>query len=252
MSRHEQRTHIYGKHVVNMAIERTPQVIRQIFLSEQFSDAKLAAKIQRQQIPTRILPPKRTPGGLPASVNHQGIIAEIDTKALLQPLPEYLKQATLQPDSLFLLLAEVQDPHNVGAMLRSAAGFGVQAVLLPVHNQAPITGAVAKVSAGMAFAMPLIQIGNVNQTLRELQERGVRAYGLAGEGSVSIYDVAWQQPTVLVVGNEATGLREKTRAGCDKLVHIPMHPRCESLNAAAAVTASLAVWRGAHAGDTTA
>lgn len=246
MQRSGERTHVYGKHVVNMAIERMPHVIKQIFLSEQFTDAKVAAKIKRHQFATRILPPKRTPGGLPATVNHQGIIAEIDTKALLQPLPEYLKQATLQPDSLFLLLAEVQDPHNVGAMIRSAAGFGVQAVLLPVHNQAPITGAVAKVSAGMAFALPLVQIGNVNQALRDLQEHGVRAYGLAGEGSASIYDVSWQQPTVLVVGNEATGLREKTRSGCDALVQIPMHPRCESLNAAAAVTASLAIWRGAH------
>lgn len=246
MSHQEQYTHVYGKHVVNTAIEQAPHSIRQFFVSEQFSDAKLAAKIKRLQVPTHVLPPKRTPGNLPPNINHQGVIAEIDTQALLQPLSSYLKEASLRPDSLFLLLAEVQDPHNVGAMIRSAAGFGVQAVLLPTHKQAPITGAVAKVSAGMAFALPLVRVGNVNQALRELQNEGVRAYGLAGEGAASVYGVSWQQPTVLVVGNEAAGLREKTRASCDELVHIPMHPRCESLNAAAAVTASLAVWRSAH------
>jgi len=246
MVRPEQRTHVYGKHVVNTAIERAPQVIRQIFVAEQFSDAKLVAKIQRLQIKTHILPPRRTPGNLPANVNHQGIVAEIDTTKLLQPMASYLKQATLQPDSLFLLLAEVQDPHNVGAMIRSAAAFGVQAVLLPVHNQSPVTGAVAKVSAGTVFTLPLLQVGNVNQALRELQSAGMQTYGLAGEGATSVYEANWEQPTVLVVGNEASGLREKTRETCDELLRIPMHPRCESLNAAAAVTASLAVWRGAH------
>lgn len=238
--------YVYGKHVVDLALERQAAALKHIYVSPQFRDERLLAKIRRAQIKTQPLDERRLPGQLARDVNHQGLVAALDTSVLVQPYQQYIKQAPIEKNTLFLLLAEIHDPQNVGAMIRSAAAFGVQAVLLPTHQQAPLTGTVAKVSAGMVFTVPLVSIKNVNTTIADLQSRGVAAYGLAGEGAESIHLTDFSTASVLVVGNEGAGLREKTRATCDALVTIPMHPRCESLNAASAVTASLAVWSKQH------
>jgi 23S rRNA (guanosine2251-2'-O)-methyltransferase len=237
-------TYIYGKHVVDAAIEQVPHAVQYVYVAEQFSDAKLAAKLQRGGYPLRFFSAKRIPVDIPQHTNHQGVIAAIDTNKLLVSWTEFARWLPTQQGTLILLLSEIQDPHNVGAMIRSAAAFGVKAVVIVERNQAMITGAVAKVSAGTVFSVPLVRAGNLNTAIEALRDRGITVRGLVSDVSDSIYDTTWQEPSALVVGNEATGLREKTRAHCDTLVHIPMHPRCESLNAAAAVTASLAVWAG--------
>ena len=145
-------------------------------------------------------------------------------------------------------MGEVQDPHNVGAVIRSAAAFGVKGVLIPPHNQAPVTGTVVKVSAGMAFRIPLVTISNVNSTIRDLQSDGFWVYGLEGGGEANTVTEQYSKPSVFVLGNEATGLREKTREVCDELISITMHPQCESLNAAAATAIVLASWSAQHQG----
>ena len=91
------------------------------------------------------------------------------------------------------LLGEIQDPQNVGAVIRSAAAFGVSGILIPDHNQAQVTGAVVKVSAGMAFRVPLVSIGNVNTVVRDLKERGFAVYGLAGEAKQIITKEAFER-----------------------------------------------------------
>ena len=242
--RSKDTTMIFGKHAVDLALESVPAAIRSVYLAPNFSEARVAAKIKRLGCPVRPLEAGRWPHDLPQTANHQGIAASLDTSSLLRPLTDFLGDDVLKDSStLLLVLAEVQDPQNVGAMIRSAAAFGVAAVLLPQQQQAPVTGTVVKVSAGMAFRVPLVSIKNVNQAIEQLQERGVRVLGLAGTGSTSLYKHTFAQPTALVVGNEGTGLRARTASLCDQLVRIPLHPRCESLNAAAAVTASLAIWQ---------
>lgn len=239
-------THIYGKHAVDLALERRPDALKKVFVAENFADDRILAKVRRSNLSIAPLDTRRLPGSLSRDVNHQGIIAVVDTSVLLQTYKSFLASQSINDKTLILVLAEVQDPHNVGAMIRSAAAFGVDAILFASRNQAPITGAVVKVSAGMAFTVPLVEIKNVNSAIADLQTQGIQVLGLAGEESVSIFDVSHAKTTALVVGNEATGLRQKTRELCDALVRIPMHPRCESLNAAAAVTASLAIWYGEH------
>ena len=145
-----------------------------------------------------------------------------------------------------LVLGEVQDPHNVGAVIRSAAAFGFAGVLIPPHNQAPVNGTVVKVSAGMAFRIPLVTIPNVNTVLRDLKEDGFWVYGLEGEGTTKTTTEKYTRPTVFVLGNEGSGLREKTKELCDELLSIPIHPRCESLNAAAATAVVMAGWSAQH------
>ena len=233
--------YIYGKHVVDLALERYSSVLKRVWVTLEFSDQKLLAKLRRAGAVVDVLNERKLPGNLSREVNHQGVVAAVPTSAVVQPYTRFMQTASITPESCFLILSEIQDPQNVGAMIRSAAAFGVQAVLLPKHKQAPLTGTVAKVSAGMVFTVPIVEIGNLNTTIGDLQERGVLVCGLvAAEESVSLYTQDLTKPLAFVVGNEATGLRQQTRQVCDTLLHIPMHPRCESLNASAAVVASLA------------
>ena len=137
------------------------------------------------------------------------------------------------------VMDELQVRRNVGAVIRSSTAFGIGGVLIPEHNQAPITGAFIKVSAGMAFRIPIVTISNVNQVIRDLKKRGFWIYGLEGEGKNSITDEKFDTPTVFILGNESKGIRLKTRELCDVLVSISILPQFESLNAAASAVVSL-------------
>ncbi len=240
-------TYIFGKHAVFEALTERPDIVERVYIETVFTDDKLFRLLkQRPAISTHALNPKKLPGGLRKDAVHQGIIAAINTNKLLVEYKTFMSTYTTTPGTCFLVLGEVQDPHNVGAVIRSAAAFGLAGVLIPPHNQAPVTGTVVKVSAGMAFRIPLISIRNVNATLRDLKERGLWIYGLAGEGSTSLYDETFTKPTVFVLGNEGAGLRVKTGEVCDSLLSSPIHPRCESLNAAAATAVVLSHWSKQH------
>lgn len=226
--------YIYGTHAVAEALRYRPDVVKTLLLEPgKHSDLKGLA-----DVPTGVLNLRQMPGGISPEAVHQGVVAEIDTKKLLVPYKDFIQGLAISPKTAVAVLGEIQDPHNVGAIIRSAAAFGLAGVFIPPHRQASVTATVIKVSAGMAFKIPLIEIKNVNATVRDLKERGFWSYGLAGEGDVSLPDEKFDRPSVFVVGNEGDGLREKTRAVCDTLISIPIDARCESLNAsnAAAVT----------------
>lgn len=238
--------YIFGKHAVSEALRERPDVVKQIYLDLNFSDAKIVSQIESAKITVRPLNLKNPPKGVSANAAHQGIVAGIVAEKLMVDYREFIETVEATPSSALLILGEVQDPHNVGAVIRSAAAFGLKGVLIPPHNQAPVTGTVIKVSAGMAFRIPLVAISNVNAVIRDLQKRGFWVYGLEGDGTVSTTNEAFIKPTAFVLGNEGSGLREKTKEVCDDLISIPIHPRCESLNAAAATAIVLASWSAHH------
>lgn len=246
-TKEEQTGFVYGKHVVNLAMEKVPACVEVIYLDEKFSNPKLLAKIQRHQYKVEPLQVS-TVGSMAREGNHQGIIAKINTKKLVKTYGEFMQTYSPNSESVILVLSEIQDTQNVGAMVRSAAAFGVDAIFIARNRQAPVTGTVAKVSAGMLFAVPIVVITNVNEAVRNLQEKDFLIYGLAGEGEKSVYEVGITAPTALVVGNEAHGLREKTRELCTKLINIPIAPYCESLNAGSAVAVALAVLQSPNQG----
>jgi 23S rRNA (guanosine2251-2'-O)-methyltransferase len=239
------KVYIYGKHALTEALEHAPQAIKKIHLSPKQDDDKLRALIKKSGIPVAPLETKQI-HGIEGQATHQGVIGVLSVEDLVVPFADFIHKLEVTDSTALVLLGEVQDPHNVGAVIRSAAAFGIAGVLIPEHNQAPITGAVVKVSAGMAFRVPLVAIGNVNQTVRELKEAGFIIYGLAGEGAQSIASQKFALPSVFILGNEGAGIREKTRELCDTLIAIPMHPRCESLNAAASASVALYQWSTAH------
>ena len=133
-----------------------------------------------------------------------------------------------------LLLDELQDPQNVGALIRSADAAGVHGVLLPRRRSCPLNMVVAKVSAGAVNYVPVVQIGNIVQTLRSLQEQGFWAVGADMDGESLYFDADLDRPVVLVIGAEGKGLGRLVKENCDMLVRIPMQGGVNSLNASAA------------------
>jgi len=244
-------SYIFGKHAVREVLRERPDVIVEVHASADFSDENILNMVDAAKVPLRVLNLKNPPRGISSNAAHQGIVAGIFPEKLTVPYKEFIQSMTITPDTGLLVLGEVQDPHNVGAVIRSAAAFGIKGVLIPPHNQAPITGTVVKVSVGMAFRIPLVTISNVNATLRDLQDRGMWVYGLEGDGTVDTVRESYPKPSVFVLGNEGSGLRQKTKEVCDDLISIPIHDQCESLNAAAATAIVLASWSAKHPGALT-
>lgn len=173
---------------------------------------------------------------------HQGVMFELEASTLYTPFETVLKREEKKEKTLFVLLDELEDPHNVGAIIRSAVAFGASALLLPSHGQADITGVVAKTSSGMNFALPIVKIQNINGELEKLKKQHFWIYGLEGSGETSLHDVSYDAKSVLIIGAEGKGVREKTLELCDFKVSIPLSARCESLNASVAASLALYEW----------
>lgn len=238
-----EKVHIYGKHAVAEAIEHAPHIVKKVFIAATFDDGKVRALIAKKKIPTG---PLKGHDLVANDAVHQGLVAIIDIEALLIPFETFIDTINVGKNPAIALLGELQDPHNVGAIIRSAAAMGISAILIPEHRQAPITGAVVKASVGMAFRIPLVTVGNVNQSIRLLKEKGFWVYGLSGEGTTTLGKESFTKPSVFVIGNEGKGIREKTEELCDVLLKIPMHPRSESLNAAASAGIVFYEWSKQH------
>jgi len=236
---------IYGRHALVEALENKPKAVKKIYLAKNVDDEKILNLIKKSGIEISPLQTNQI-NSIEARGTHQGIIAQISLSELVVPFGEFIKGLNVTDDTALVLMAEVQDPQNVGAVIRSSAAFGISGVLIPEHNQAPITGAVIKVSAGMAFRVPIVSIGNVNQTVRDLKDAGFHIYGLAGEGRTSIAHESFDVPSVFILGNEGEGIRQKTREYCDTLLSIPIHSRAESLNAAVSASVALYAWSLKH------
>ncbi len=243
----ERYIYIYGRHAVTEALTFKPEVISGLFLRndvKQEVDRVLLEKVKH----INIFKGDNVPKGVDPKAVHQGMIAQIDRQKLVMPYDTFRKELKVASDTCLAMLGEVQDPHNVGAVIRNAAAFGITAVLIPKHRQASVTGTVVKVSAGMAFKVPLVEVGNVNRVIEDMKREGFFVYGLDGGGDTNMTTEQFTKPTMFVLGNEAEGIREKTAEHCDMIISIPMHPRCESLNASASAAVAFYQWSTQHAG----
>lgn len=238
----EEKIYLYGKHALSEALLARPQAVQKVFLSaEMMEDVELANSLKKHSISISAMK-----GDIKKDVGsdavHQGVIAVISSDLLYSDLDQALEQAGKKTNPCIVLLDELHDPHNVGAIIRSAVAFGASAILMPKHNQAPITGVVIKTSVGMVFRIPIVLIGNVNQTIRDLKDKGYWSYGLVMNGATELQKAVFDTPTLFIVGNESVGIREKTLELCDVPLSIPMNPECESLNAATATSVVLYEW----------
>ncbi|HTH92928.1 MAG TPA: 23S rRNA (guanosine(2251)-2'-O)-methyltransferase RlmB [Candidatus Paceibacterota bacterium] len=236
------KVYLYGKHALREALLAKPECVQKVYLDANAEgDKELTHLLATHKIGFTTMKQEKTKVVEEDAV-HQGVIAVINTDKLYTSLESVLPLLDKGAETCFVLLDELHDPHNVGAIIRSAVAFGASAILMPEHNQSPITGTVIKTSAGMVFRIPIVKIGNVNQTLRMLKEKHMWSYGLVMNGDTKLKDAVFDTPTLFIVGNESVGIREKTMELCDVGLTIPMDPNCESLNASVAASVVLYEW----------
>ena len=165
--------------------------------------------------------------------NSQGVIA-LKQDFRFSTLDEILAESKKNSLPLILILDEIQDPHNVGAILRSAECSGVNGIILTKHNSATITSTVTKTSAGATEHLKICQVNNLSQTIDELKEKGFWIVGSSLENAKNYTEVDYKIPIALIVGNEEKGIRKLTASKCDFLVKIPMGGIIQSLNVSVA------------------
>lgn len=231
-------TYIGGFHAVEAAIEDAEKKPREILVLGGRKDVRMTALLalaQRRNVTVRTVSKDQLDMYAPG-LRHQGVIAAVEAA-------DYQGEEALDlpatPDRLVLVLDGVQDPHNLGACLRTAEAVGVTAVIIPKDRAVGLTPVARKAAAGAAERVPVVAVTNLVRTLEKLKSLGYWITGLAGEEDDSIYDVDLTGPTVLVMGGEGEGLRRLTAETCDRLVQIPMVGKIESLNVSVAAAVCL-------------
>jgi 23S rRNA (guanosine2251-2'-O)-methyltransferase len=173
-------------------------------------------------------------------VNHQGVMALVKPAVPGNESQLFEQLDSLQKPALLLVLDGVQDPHNLGACLRTADAAGADAVIAPRDKACGLTATVSKVASGAAEVVPFYAVTNLARCLRDLQQQGIWCIGLAGEAERSFYEQKLTGPLALVMGAEGRGLRRLTRETCDELSHLPMLGSVSSLNVS--VTAGVVLY----------
>jgi 23S rRNA (guanosine2251-2'-O)-methyltransferase len=224
---------LYGWHTVRAALENPARRIRRLLattnaarrLSEDGVPLELEVEVVRPEMIARRLGPDAV---------HNGVLAEADP--LLSP-----ELDRIEPTGVVLVLDQITDPHNVGAILRSAAAFGVAAVVTTARHSPEATGVLAKSASGALEHVPIVTVPNLARALETLRERGYLLVGLDSAGERELSDVPLRAPLALVVGAEGKGLRQLTRTTCDRVARLDLPGRIKSLNVSNAATLALYV-----------
>jgi 23S rRNA (guanosine2251-2'-O)-methyltransferase len=226
---------LYGWHTVSAALANPERRIRKLLLTE-----NAAKRLADENIDTRVTPEIVRPNAIDQRLGpdavHQGLLAEADPLAS----PDI---DTLAQEGIVLVLDQITDPHNVGAILRSAAAFAVKAIVTTARHSPEATGVLAKSASGALELVPLVTVQNLARALTELNDRGFLTVGLDSEGTENLAAVPLQQPLALVLGAEGKGLRQLTRETCNAVARLDMPGDIKSLNVSNA--AVLALYIGA-------
>lgn len=237
---------VFGIHAVRAVLDYQPQTVNTVFVNADRKDKKFAEIIAEcarlgvdlQYVKKRDLDEKVVKG------NHQGVVADCSKVMHWDETWLYELAATAESPLLLLVLDGVQDPHNLGACLRSANAFGVDAVIIPQNRAVGITDTVRKIACGAAEVTPVVSVTNLKRTMKKLQEQSVWFIGLAAEANTNLRELDLSGHIGLVMGAEGDGMRRMTAETCDFLGHIPMQGVVESLNVS--VTAGICLYEAAR------
>lgn len=226
---------VYGMHAVRTLLERSSGRVRRLLVDARRDDQRMRELLQLAQ--RHGLKPERIDAKQLAArvgnVQHQGVLADVE------PLPawhedELIDAIAAADQPLVLVLDGVQDPHNLGACLRTADACGALAVVVPKDRAAGMTATVRKVAAGAAETLPLATVTNLARTLKLLKDAGLWVVGADMQGSEPAWRADLTGPRAIVMGGEGDGLRELTRKSCDALVRLPQLGAVESMNVSVA------------------
>lgn len=228
--------YIYGRHPVLSALEGERSLQRIWVLPRLRHDPRFYSLLMQAKANGAIIDevdPRRL-DQIVRGVNHQGIIAQVSPYSYLS-LDELLEQARAKTDRPVIVVADgITDPHNLGAIIRSAESIGAQGLVIPQRRSVGVTSTVVKVAAGALEHFPVARVVNLGRALETLKEEGFWIYGTASEASTPLHTVKFADATVLVVGSEGEGLGMLTQHQCDVLVSIPLRGKTPSLNASVA------------------
>lgn len=224
-----------GRNALQEAL-RSGRTIDKVWIAAGDTDRNLArlANEAREQGAVVIPVDRRKLDGMSVTHAHQGIIALAAARpyATLDDIFALAESRGEAP--LIVVCDELSDPHNLGAIIRSAECAGAHGVVIPKRRSAGLTPVVAKASTGAVEYLPVARVPNIPSALKEMQTRGVWVYGTAADGGQELFNADFQGPTAIVIGNEGAGMGRLVRQTCDVLVRIPMRGRISSLNASAA------------------
>ena len=223
---------LFGLHSVQAALDYSPNKIHKAWVDSGRQDKRLVQAVS-DLLDLGIEPEKvdrKKLDRLADNNNHQGIVIEIEMPGELTESDLKTAVENLTGPALYLVLDNVQDPHNLGACLRTADATGVHGVIITKDNATGITPTVCKVASGAAETVPVYQVTNLARTLRWLKGEGLWIMGAAGETAQTVYSADFTLPMALVVGTEGKGLRRLTKEQCDVLVAVPMLGKVDSLN----------------------
>lgn len=227
---------VYGLHTVLALLQKAPDRIATLYLQQGRADRRTREILQlaeKSQVACQSMP-RQMLDELVAGASHQGVVACCHTSVHYTEADIESFLTNLTEPAFLLILDQIQDPHNLGACLRTANAAGVHMVIAPKDRSVGITATVRKVASGAAESLPFIQVTNLARTLRKLRDQGIWIAGMAGEASQSLYKADLRGPIALVLGAEEKGLRQLTREHCDYLLYIPMLGAVSSLNVSVA------------------
>lgn len=229
-------TKIFGVHAVKSILDYSPDKIYQAWVGQNRQDQrfqKLIDSLVEQGVRLEKVD-RKTLDKLTEGKNHQGIVVEIEMPTAKTEQELKQKVMDLTEPAFFLVMDHIQDPHNLGACLRTTDAVGVTGVIITKDQAAGITGTVCRVASGAAETVSVYQVTNLVRILSWLKAQGIWVIGAAGEAEQTIYQTDFVGSIALVVGAEDKGLRRLTRENCDMLVKIPMSGKIESLNVSVA------------------
>src|SRR3954470_16388851 len=224
---------LFGWHTVKAALENPQRHIRKLYATENAA-RRLASDGVALSVEPELVRPDTIVARLTPDAVHQGLLAEADPL----PAPELDEIAE---DSIVLVLDQITDPHNVGAILRTAAGFAVAAIVTTARHSPEATGVLAKSASGALEYVPMVTVQNLARALTDLKERGFRVVGLDSTGEGDLGDVPMHKPLALVLGAEGKGLRQLTRTTCHAVARLDLPGRIKSLNVSNAAALALYV-----------
>jgi 23S rRNA (guanosine2251-2'-O)-methyltransferase len=222
---------LYGWHTVKAALENPARRVRKLFATEN-AVRRLADDGVTLPAPPELVRPGAIAARLGPDAVHNGLLAEAD------PLPSP-ELDTIEPSGIVLVLDQITDPHNVGAILRTAAGFAVAAIVTTARHSPEATGVLAKSASGALEYVPLVTVPNLARALAALKERGYLVVGLDSTGDVDFAAAAIRSPLALVLGAEGKGLRQLTLATCDQVARLDVPGKIKSLNVSNAAALAL-------------
>lgn len=219
---------VYGKNVIREAVF-AKRPIYQLYVDERFNDQSFLKFLKDKDVRYTTVN-KQKLNQLSKNANHQGLVANVKDY-VYDDLEPYLKKDHLKR---FIILDGIEDPHNLGAILRTAEATNLTAVIIPKNHQVPLNATVAKVSSGAIEHVPMILVSNINQTIKKLKAHHIWVIGTDGHTDKTCYDLPTKQSTAIIVGNEGSGIRPLVKKNCDYLVKIPMFGKINSLNVSVA------------------